>query len=131
MSRRLRGGTAIVDAIEAARSFGESQWLGDDELARLCIVVEEMVANLYDHGNLTENDEVGLDLAVDPDGIRIEITDPGDAFDPWAAPRKPDAIERGGGVGIDIVRAWAEFISYGPTACGNRLIFLLPVRWDS
>ena len=131
LSRRLRGQTAIVEAAEAARAFGELQWLGDDELARLCIVVEEMVANLYDHGGLTDQDEVELNFAVDPEGIRVSIADPGSPFDPWAAPRRPGAAERGGGVGIDIVRAWAQFISYGPTPEGNRLIFLLPVSWES
>jgi anti-sigma regulatory factor (Ser/Thr protein kinase) len=131
ISRRLRGETAIIDAVEVARSFAASQWLGDDELARLSIVVEEMVANLYDHGGLTEQDEVGLDLAVDPDGVRVSITDPGTPFDPWEAPRKAGAAEQGAGVGIDIVRAWAHFIGYSSTPEGNRLEFLLPVRWES
>lgn len=131
MSRRLAGGMAIIGAVEAARAFGESQWLGDDELARLCIVVEELVANLYDHGGLTDQDEVSLEFEVDPDGIRISIADPGAPFNPWSAPRKSQAAERGGGVGIDIARAWAEFVSYGPTPDGNRLEFLLPVHWDS
>ena len=121
----------IVDAVDAARAFGESQWLGDDEQARLCVVVEELVANLFDHGGLTGQDEVVLEFAVDPDGIRVSIADSGAPFDPWSAPRKSDAIERGGGVGIDIVRAWAQFIGYGPTPDGNRLEFLLPVRWES
>ena len=37
----------------AARAFGEAQWLTDDESARLCVIVEELVANLYDHGGVT------------------------------------------------------------------------------
>lgn len=131
MSCLLSGSGAIVEAAKAARAFGESQWLGDDELARLCVVVEELVANLYDHGGLTENDEVALDIAVETEGIRVSIEDPGASFDPWQAPRKPDAPERGGNVGIDIVRAWASYISYSPSPDGNRLEFLLPVHWDS
>ena len=131
LSRRLSGGGAIIDAAQAAREFGQSQWLSDDELARLCIVVEELVANLYDHGGLSVTDEVALSLAVEPDGIRVSIVDPGTSFDPWRAPRKPDAAERGGNVGIDIVRAWASYISYSPSPKGNRLEFLLPVHWDS
>jgi len=131
LSCRFSGSDAIVAATDAARAFGQSQWLGDDELARLCIVVEELVANLYDHGGLTEKDEVSLDIAVEPEGIRVSIEDPGTAFDPWQAPRKTNAPERGGNVGIDIVRAWASYISYSPSPCGNRLEFLLPVHWDS
>ena len=130
LSRRLSGARAIAEAAEAAREFGEAQWLGGDELARLCVVVEELVANLYDHGGLTEKDEVALDLSVEPEGIRVTIGDSGVAFDPWRAPKKPDAPERGGNVGIDIVRAWASYISYSPSPEGNRLEFLLPVHWD-
>jgi anti-sigma regulatory factor (Ser/Thr protein kinase) len=131
LSRRFSGDRAIVEAAQTARAFGESQWLDDDELARLCVVVEELVANLYDHGGLTDEDEVMLDLAVEPDGIRVTIADPGTAFDPWRAPRRAESAERGGGVGIDIVRAWASYISYNPSPTGNRLEFLLPVRWES
>ena len=130
LSRSLSGAGAIIEAAAAARAFGESQWLSDDELARLCIVVEELVANLYDHGGLTDMDEVALDFAVEPDGIRVAIGDPGDAFDPFTAPRKAEAAERGGGVGIDIIRAWASYISYSPSPGANRLEFLLPVHWE-
>ena len=130
LSRSLSGGNAIIEAAEAARVFGQSQWLGDDELARLCVVVEELVANLYDHGGLTDQDEVKLDFVVESDGIRVSIGDPGDPFDPWTAPRKAEAPERGGNVGIDIVRAWASYISYSPSPDGNQLEFLLPVHWD-
>ena len=131
LSFRLSGAKATVEAARAARSFSESQWLGDDEMARLCIVVEELVANLYDHGGLTERDVVELEFMVEADGIRVCIVDPGTAFDPWKAPRKADSLDRGGGVGIDIVRAWASFISYSPSPEGNRLEFLLPMHWES
>jgi anti-sigma regulatory factor (Ser/Thr protein kinase) len=131
LSRRLSGAGAIASAASAAREFGEAQWLSKDELARLCVVVEELVANLYDHGGMTEKDEVLLDFAVEPEGIRVSIEDSGVSFDPWRAPRKTDPPDRGGNVGIDIVRAWASYISYSPSPEGNRLEFLLPVHWDS
>lgn len=130
-SVRLRGDDAVVQAAEAARAFGQSQWLADDELARLCIVIEELVANLYDHGGLTAQDEVELTLACEPDGIRVAIVDPGTSFDPWSTPRRVEREERGGGAGIDIVRAWAQYVSYSPSPRSNRLEFLLPVHWDS
>ena len=130
LSCRLSGTGAIIEAAEAARAFGQSRWLSDDELARLCIVVEELVANLYDHGGLTNEDEVALDFAVEPDGIRVAIGDPGASFDPWRTPRNAVPAERGGGVGLDIVRAWASFISYSPSPGGNWLEFLLPVHWE-
>lgn len=127
---RVQGAQAIERACDAAEAFAISQWLSDEDLARLCIVVEELVANLYDHGGLNEQDEVELSFASEPDGIRVTIFDPGAPFDPWTAPRKIERPERGGGVGIDIVRAWAHFVNYRVTAEGNRLELLLPVHWE-
>lgn len=127
---RFRGPNAISQATDAARAFGKSQWLADDEMARLCIVVEELFANLYDHGGLKDEDEVELALASAPDGIHVSMFDPGTPFDPWVAAPRTDRPSRGGGAGIDLVRAWAQLISYQPSADGNRLDILLPVRWE-
>ena len=96
MTRRLRGSAAVRQATDAAREFGEAQWLSEDEAARVCIVIEELVANLYDHGGLTENDQVELSLASEPDGIRITIVDPGKPFDPGRRRCRRQRPERGG-----------------------------------
>ena len=126
---RVRGRDAVVRASETARTFGKAQWLGQDELARLCIVVEELVANLYDHGGLTETDEVELTVSSEADGIGVTLVDPGVPFDPWEAPKPIEPPERGGGAGIGIVRAWAQLIEYRVTEKGNRLKLLLPLHW--
>jgi len=128
---RLRGDKAIRQAADAARAFGKAQLLADDDLARLCIVVEELVANLYDHGGVTERDEVDLAMARDPRGIRVSITDPGIAFDPWSAPRTAESVTRGGGAGLNLVQAWAELISYRRSGEANHLALLLPVSWEN
>lgn len=130
MTRRLRGPDAVVQASNAARAFGNAQWLAEDELARLCIVIEELVANLYDHGGVTERDEVELSLESEPEGIRVIIIDRGVPFDPWDMPQKSDMPDRGGGAGIGIVRAWAQAIDYRTTDQGNRLELLLPLHWE-
>ena len=129
-SCRVQGGAAIREASDAARAFGIAQLLDDDELARFCIVIEELVANLYDHGGLRDDDQVELTFIVDPAGVRVAIVDPGIPFDPWTAPRKVEQPDRGGGVGIDIIRAWAHFLGYDSTAGRNCLEFLLPLRWQ-
>src|SRR6187455_905380 len=64
----LSGSGAATEASTAARTFGEAQWLADDELARLCIIIEELVANLYDHGGVTKDHEVELQLESEPGG---------------------------------------------------------------
>jgi serine/threonine-protein kinase RsbW len=127
---RLHGPDAVAQSADAARAFGQAQWLADDELARLCVVVEELVANLYDHGGLTESDKVELAFAAEPDGVRVSIADPGTPFDPWTSVPRTDRPQRGGGVGIDIVRAWAQLLSYESSDGRNRLELLLPIRWE-
>jgi anti-sigma regulatory factor (Ser/Thr protein kinase) len=127
---RFHGQAAIREASEAARSFGAEQMLDEDELARLCIVIEELVANLFDHGGLGVDDQIELGLAVVPEGIRVSICDKGAPFDPWSALPKDERPDRGGGAGIGIVKAWAHLIAYRATDEGNQLQFLLPIRWD-
>jgi len=128
-SHTLQGPGAIKQAVAATASFGEAQWLSNDERARLCVVVEELVANLYDHGGLTDKDIVDLAFKCDDDGVRIRIIDRGTPFDPRTAPSRV-RMDQVGGAGIDIVRAWAIFVDYLPSPDGNRLEMLLPVRWQ-
>ena len=126
----LAGGGAISQAAEAARAFGLAQQLAGVALARLCILVEELVANLYDHGGVGEDDEVGLAMARDSAGIRISITDPGLPFDPWSAALPAESDERGGGAGLSLIQAWAQQISYRSSGETNHLELLLPVDWE-
>jgi len=131
MTRRLHGPEAVSLASDAAREFGSAQWLAADELARLCIVIEELVANLYEHGGVAEQDEVELSLISESEGVRVVIVDPGVPFDPWEMPERPEVPDRGGGAGIGIIRAWAQFIDYKVTDRGNRLELLLPLHWGA
>jgi anti-sigma regulatory factor (Ser/Thr protein kinase) len=131
MECRLQGSGAIRRAIDAARTFGEAHQLSDDDLARFCIVIEELVANLYDHGGLTEIDEVELSFHHEPGGIRASIFDPGTPFDPRSAMTKRERPKRGGGAGIDLTRSWAQLIDYQVTPEGNRLDLLLPIGHKS
>lgn len=129
LSLSLHGNRAIGQAADAARKFGEAQRLEDDDLARLCIVIEELVANLYDHGGVTEREEVHLSMARDPVGVRVTISDPGSPFDPWSGPRAAESSARGGGAGLSLIQAWAVLIEYRSTDEANRLELLLPFNW--
>ena len=124
---QLQGSKAVRDALGAARRFGEAQQLSEDELARLCIIIEELIANLYDHGGLKEEDKVEMRIGREPDGIRIIIADPGKPFDPRSVAPRRERPERGGGAGIDIIRSWAQFVDYSATQDGNRLELMLPI----
>ncbi|MCF2514908.1 ATP-binding protein [Sphingomonas sp. G124] len=125
---RLKGRNAVLQAVGAARAFGEAQSLTHDNCARLCIVIEELVANLYEHGGLTDEDRVELSMARAPEGTRVTIVDPGHPFDPRSAIPRGERPEGGGGAGLDIVRSWARICDYSATPEGNRLELLLPDR---
>lgn len=124
----LRGERALADAVAAARTFGQVQELAGTDLSRLCIVVEELIANLYDHGGLTEQDEVQLALTSDPNGIRLSVADKGKAFNPWSPPIGAEGGQTGGGAGVRLIRAWAQLIRYHSTDDGNQLELLVPVK---
>lgn len=125
-SLQIKGSDAVAQALAAARTFSDDQWLTEEETARLCIIVEELITNLYDHAGLTAGHEVELSFASEPDGIHLVLIDPSPPFDPRTAPRDAMA-DRGGGAGIDIVKAWAEIVGYTETAQGNRLEVVMPV----
>jgi serine/threonine-protein kinase RsbW len=127
MTCPLAGADAVTQASDAARAFGEMQWLSEDETARLCIIIEELVANLYDHGGVSRDDEITLSLASEPKGLVIILTDTGTPFDPRQPRNKSDSSDRGGGAGIDIIRSWALITGYEQTDDGNRLELFLPV----
>ena len=123
----MSGANAVTQASDAARAFGEAQWLSEDETARLCIIIEELVANLYDHGGVSRDEEITLTLASEPEGLIITLTDPGTPFDPRQPRKNADPSDRGGGAGIDIIRSWALITGYEVTDEGNRLELLLPL----
>ena len=127
MKCAVRGRGAVSEASRNAREFGEAEWLSEDEQARLCIIVEEILANLYDHGGLTDLQPIELSLQSEPNGIRIVIIDPTPPFDPRVPLDPGEESDRGGGAGIEIVRAWAEFVDYSASSAGNRLELLLPI----
>jgi serine/threonine-protein kinase RsbW len=124
---RISGAHAVTQASDAARAFAEAQWLGEDEVARLCIIIEELVTNLYDHGGVSSDEEIILTLGSEAKGLTIAIVDPGTPFDPREPRRKTDPSERGAGAGIDIIRSWALITGYEVTEEGNRLELFLPL----
>ena len=124
----VSGRAAARDAIEAARAFAEAAGVDGDRVARLVVVVEELITNLYEHGGLRSDETVCVELAATADELTLTITDSGHAFDPLSA-RTGDAVPaRGGGAGIKLVRAWASQIEYCSADGRNRLLVRLPAH---
>ena len=130
-TRTMRGDGVVKGGLEMSRDFGARHKLRDEDVARLCIIVEEIFVNLHDHGGLDAEHLVTLTLRREPKGVGVVVIDPAPPFDPRWVTDLEAPPERGGGAGIAIVRAWTEFIDYAATPEGNRLELFLSTAEQS
>ena len=118
---------AILAAIEATERFAVREAISPNAVARLLIVVEELVSNALRHGG--EGRAVTFDLAIARSDrqVRLDIADDGAPFDPGAERQfaGPDR-ERGGGVGLELIRAWAHEMTYAREDGFNRVRITMP-----
>jgi serine/threonine-protein kinase RsbW len=126
----VAGPTALGDAIASTRHYGLELDLAARDLARLCIVVEELITNLCEHGVCETEREIKLELVRHPSGLHLVFLDNGAPFDPRTASAADDMPQRGGGAGLRLVRAWAEIIHYESSDAGNRLELMLTLAGD-
>ena len=126
----VAGPTALGDAIASTRHYGLELDLKARDLARLCIIVEELITNLCEHGVCETEREITLELFRHPSGLGLVFEDNGAPFDPRTASAAGDMPQRGGGAGLRLVRAWSEIIGYESGDDGNRLELLLALNGD-
>lgn len=118
---RCTGADAVHLMVEEAKRFAAARRLSQAEAAKLAIVVEELVINLVDYGWDGEPGRTELVLDRTGDGIAIMLSDDGVAFDPRMADRDDAIPDRGGGAGINIIRAWADILDYRSEHGWNRI----------
>jgi len=121
---------AIGEALAAARDFASSIGLDERAAARLAIVIEEIVSNALRHGMNGGTIACTLTLEETSEGVAIGFDDTGLPFDPTAvgAFTGPDR-RTGGGVGLELVRAWTTRLGYARADGHNRLSLILPIGW--
>lgn len=112
----------VVAALIAVEQFATEAWLAERDSSRLAVVIEELVSNALRHGAADGGLTLELSLAAQPNGIALVLEDDGRPFDPTAgrdfAGPDPDT---GGGVGLELVRAWAEAFAHARIEGRNRL----------
>lgn len=100
--------------------------VSDNARARLAIVVEEVVANIVEHGQCPAGSEIQLGMALAGDHIELNFEDEGIAFDPVLHDSLARPLpERGGGAGLALVKHMAQAITYERADGRNRLKLLL------
>lgn len=119
---RCTGADAVHAMVEGAQQYCLDRGLEPDQGARLVIVVEELVANLVEHGGVAADGLIELVLTQEQGAIAIALSDSGVAFDPRSDDPDAGIPERGGGAGIDLVKAWAEIVDYQSGNGRNRLL---------
>lgn len=121
------GPESVHRAVELAQRFSAHYGLAPSQRAKLSIVVEEAVTNLYDHGAGQAGFEGWLALDDSAGSVQVVLADNGQPFDPRDMP-EPDMpnAERGGGAGLALIRAWAEIAGYRRENGFNLLEIVLP-----
>ncbi|HEY3948553.1 ATP-binding protein [Phenylobacterium sp.] len=117
------GPGAAGRALVVARAFAAAADLGEAAADQLAVVVEECVVNIVEHGRPASRTRVVVRLSMAAAGcVRLAFSDAGVAFDPRAAATAEPNLERGGGAGLALIKAWCEIEAYERRAGRNRLV---------
>ncbi|MGQ2943549.1 MAG: ATP-binding protein [Blastomonas fulva] len=120
------GPESIHRAVALVQLFCTTNMLPPQQRAKLAILAEEAVTNLYDHGEVRPGFSGTLTLRGSSDAVTICLCDSGQPFDPRmesdsdSEAEMPNA-ERGGGGGLALIRAWADITDYRSEDGVNRL----------
>ena len=118
--------TAPTRALLLVQEFVAASVCGPHLEAKLCIIVEELVVNVIEHGAPEAGSEIAVVLSNEAGGIGVTIADRGQYFDPRSAEISEIVPERGGGAGLALIRAWSAIRDYTRVDGANRLDLLLP-----
>jgi anti-sigma regulatory factor (Ser/Thr protein kinase) len=93
-----------IDAARRSRRLLESELrdrVPEEVLEDAELLTTELVANGVRHGGAGQDSALRIRLEGRPDGLRVEVADPGS--NPFrVAPREAD-VENGGGIGLQLV----------------------------
>jgi serine/threonine-protein kinase RsbW len=99
------------------RSIGLQVGMGDMEVARLEMAVDEACSNVIEHAyNSDSTKEVSIRALVDDSALKIVVIDTGKGFDPAAVEQKKleDLISarRTGGLGMRLIKSFMDEVHY-------------------
>jgi serine/threonine-protein kinase RsbW len=98
-------------------NVGLQAGLGDDDVAKLELAVDEACTNVIEHahrGDLSK--DVVVRATFDERALRIEVVDTGEGFDPAKVPQENleqmVAKHRSGGLGLRVMKSLMDEVSY-------------------
>jgi len=102
---------------EFVANVGSQAGLGEDDVAKLELAVDEACANVIEHAHGQDsNKEVTVRATFDTATLRIEVVDEGEGFDPTVVPTT--SVEqmvhdrRTGGLGLRVMKSLMDEVSY-------------------
>jgi len=99
------------------KSIGLQSGMGDLEVAKLELAVDEACSNVMEHAYGSDSTkEVSIRATVDDSSVQIEVIDTGKGFDPEAVeqPEVRDLIsdKRTGGLGMRLMKSFMDEVHY-------------------
>ncbi len=99
------------------KSIGTQSGMGDMDVARLELEVDEACANVMEHAyDSDSNKEVSIRAIVDDDSVQIAVTDSGKGFDPATVEQlkleELVSARRTGGLGMRIINSFMDEVHY-------------------
>ncbi|HTO79966.1 MAG TPA: ATP-binding protein [Methylocystis sp.] len=127
--------TAVSGAVGWVESIASDLHLPDGQSYAMQVCLEELMANVAMHGRSpaapsaeveqTDPLKVSVSVNVSSDRIILTVEDNGRPFDISTA--RPRGVEAGldsirpGGLGIGVIRSFADNLKYSRTETGNRV----------
>lgn len=112
----------VIRAARASRAFAARCELAERHADRLALVLEEWLGNVVEHGGAAPGSRIVIRLDRPDSRVRLVVSDAGVAFDPRTGRFQGPNLRRGGGVGLELVRGWAEILDYRRSRARNRVV---------
>ena len=98
-------------------NVGFQAGLGDDDVAKLELAVDEACTNVIEHAHRNDlSKDVVVRATFDERTLRIEVVDTGEGFDPAKLPQENleqmVAKHRSGGLGLRVMKSLMDEVSY-------------------
>jgi serine/threonine-protein kinase RsbW len=99
------------------KSIGAQSGMGDMDVARLELAVDEACANVMEHAYDSDaTKEVSIRAIVDESSVQIEVIDSGKGFDPAAVEelklQELVSAKRTGGLGMRLMKSFMDEVHY-------------------
>jgi len=114
----------MTDILEKIAAWMKVYGYPAKDVFAVTLAVHEATSNAFRHGNRGDSSKpVSISYLVTQDDVLIRVQDEGRGFDPEqvADPSHPENIDRPGGRGLMLMRAYCHWICFAPP--GNRVTF--------